>query len=295
MALNPVLSYFRVMWYFVDLSTVPTVCHLLINGVLAYPKHTWSRDVLRALSRVGTRDALGACPHCWSRGLWSCELVARAPCFSGSRAGRVTWVTYVIFVFRLRICDSSLLRDVADCVHDTHRKTNAGNCTHYSFNQVSNTSSKDGNRSSTGICQVSINGFFAYPKRTWSHDVSCDLSHVGTHDTLGTCPHCWSRDGWSCEFMAHAPCFLGSCVGQVTWVTYVIFVFQLRIWDSSSLHNVTDCVHDSIPSLGSHCACNILVWVIWFDMFFSCRLNHSRSALALDSSFSGSQEFSDSG
>jgi len=99
--------------------TVPTVCHLLINRVFAYPKRTGSHDVSRALSRVGTRDTLGACPHCGSCGLWSCEFVARAPCFSGSRVGRVTRVTCVICVFRLRICDSSFLHDVADCVHDT--------------------------------------------------------------------------------------------------------------------------------------------------------------------------------
>ena len=75
--------------------------------------------MLCALSRVRTRDALGACPHGWSCEMWSGEFVACAPCFSGSRAGRVTWVTCVIFVFQLRTCDSLSLCNVADCVHNS--------------------------------------------------------------------------------------------------------------------------------------------------------------------------------
>ena len=96
------------------------------------------------------------------------------------------------------------------------------------------------------VCHLLINGVFAYPKYTWSRDLSHILSHVGICDTLDACPHCWSHSLWSCEFMAHASYFSGSCVSQVTWVTCVIFVFRLRIGDSLSSCNVVDAVHDNI-------------------------------------------------
>ena len=51
--------------------------------------------------------------------IWSCEAkspdgLARAPCFSGSRAGLITGFTCGTFDLEL------VMLDVADCVRDTH-------------------------------------------------------------------------------------------------------------------------------------------------------------------------------
>ena len=144
------------------------------------------------------------------------------------------------------------------------------------------------------VCHLLINGFFAYQKCVGSCDLSHVLLHVGTHDTLGACSHCWSREAWSCVLVARAPCFSGSRAGRVTCFTCVTFTFDLELCSSPDLLDVADCIHDSIPSLGSRCTCNVLVCVTCFDVCFSCRLNCSRSSLVLVNSFSGSYEFSDS-
>ena len=64
------------------------------------------------MSRVGTRDVSGDLPLTWSHDLRSPDGLARAPCFSGSRADLVTG-------FTCGTLDLELVKlDVADCVHD---------------------------------------------------------------------------------------------------------------------------------------------------------------------------------
>ena len=73
------------------------ICHLLINGLLACPKRIGSCD----WSHVVTRDVSGDLPLVWSHVLKSPDGLARAPCFSGSRAGLITGFTCGIFDFEL--------------------------------------------------------------------------------------------------------------------------------------------------------------------------------------------------
>jgi hypothetical protein len=84
------------------------VCHLLINRLLARPKHIWSRD----LSRVRTRDMSGDLLVLRSRGIRSPDSLARVPCFSGSRVGLITGLTCGTFDLELRKLN------VVDSVHN---------------------------------------------------------------------------------------------------------------------------------------------------------------------------------
>ena len=95
------------------LQTVPTVCHLLINGLLAHPKRIGSRDWLRVRTCDKSDDLFL---------VWSCEIrspddLARASCFSESRAGLITGFTCGTFNLELWECD------VVDCVHNTWHST----------------------------------------------------------------------------------------------------------------------------------------------------------------------------
>jgi hypothetical protein len=90
------------------LWTIPTVCHLLINGLLAHPKRIEFRDLSRDRTRDGSDDLL----LIWSRETRSPDGLARAPCFSGSRAGLITGFTYGTFDLEL------VILDVVDCVRD---------------------------------------------------------------------------------------------------------------------------------------------------------------------------------
>ena len=87
--------------------------------------------------------------------------------------------------------------------------------------------------------------------------------------------------------LARAPCFSGLRAGLITGFTYGTFNLELGELD------VTDCVHDSIPSLGLCCACNTSMLILCFGVYFC--LNWSKSSLAFVNSFSKSHEFSDVG
>jgi hypothetical protein len=89
--------------------------------------------------------------------------------------------------------------------------------------------------------------------------------------------------------LAHAPCFSGSRAGLVMGFTCGTFDLALEEFD------VADCIHDSIPSLGSCCACNARVFSLCFIVYLSRCLNWSKSSLAFVNSFSRSHEFSDVG
>jgi len=90
------------------LQTIPTVCHLLINGLLAHPKHIWSYD----LSHVRSRDMLGDLLLLWLHGIRSPNSLACVSCFSGSHVGLITGLTCGTF-------DLELWKlNVMDFVHD---------------------------------------------------------------------------------------------------------------------------------------------------------------------------------
>ena len=89
--------------------------------------------------------------------------------------------------------------------------------------------------------------------------------------------------------LARAPCFSGSHAGLVIGFTCGTFNLELGELD------VADCIHDSIPSLGSCCACNARVFSLCFVVCLSHCLNWSKSSLAFVNSFSGSHEFSNVG
>ena len=82
---------------------------MLINGLLAHPKRVESHD----LSRDRTHDGSGDLLLVWSRETRSPDGLARAPCFSGSRAGLITGFTCGILDLEL------VMFDVADCVRDS--------------------------------------------------------------------------------------------------------------------------------------------------------------------------------
>ena len=91
------------------LQTVPTVCHLLINGLLARPKCIGSRD----WSCVRTRDESGDLLVVWSHETRSPDGLAHVPCFSGSCVGLIMGFTCGTFDLEL------VMLDVVDCVHNT--------------------------------------------------------------------------------------------------------------------------------------------------------------------------------
>jgi hypothetical protein len=82
---------------------------LLINGLLAHPKCIESRDLSHDRTRDGSGDLL-LIRSCETR---SPDGLARAPCFSGSRAGLITGFTYGTFDLEL------VILDVVDCVCNT--------------------------------------------------------------------------------------------------------------------------------------------------------------------------------
>jgi len=73
------------------------VCHLLINRLLACPKHIRSCD----LSCVRTYDVLGDLFLVWSHVIRSSDELAHAPCFLESCAGLVTGFTCGTFDLEL--------------------------------------------------------------------------------------------------------------------------------------------------------------------------------------------------
>ena len=135
------------------------------------------------------------------------------------------------------------------------------------------------------VCHLLINGLLACPKRIKSHD----LSHVRAYDESGDLFLVWSCGIRPPNDLARASCFSGSRAGLITGFT--CGTFDLELWEL----DVVDCVYNSIPSLGSCCACNTRVLSLCFVVCFSHCLNWSKSSLAFVNSFSGSHEFSDAG
>jgi len=85
------------------------VCHLLINGLLAYPKCIGSRN----LSHVRTRDVSGDLFLVWLCVIRSPNELACAPYFLGSCAGLITGFTCGTF-------DLELVKlNVVNCVYDS--------------------------------------------------------------------------------------------------------------------------------------------------------------------------------
>jgi hypothetical protein len=135
------------------------------------------------------------------------------------------------------------------------------------------------------VCYLLINRLLAHSK----HIGSCDLSHVGTCDVSGDLFLVWSCVIRSPDELARVPCFSGSCAGLIMGFTYGTFNLKLIKLD------VTDCVHNSISSLGFCCTCNTRVFSLYFVVCLSRCLNWFKSSLAFVNSFSGSHEFSDAG
>ena len=91
------------------LQPVPTVCHLLINRLLARPKRIWSHN----LSHVSICDMSGDLLLLWSCGIRSPDSLAHASYFSGSCVGLITGLTCGTFDLELRKLN------VVDRVHDS--------------------------------------------------------------------------------------------------------------------------------------------------------------------------------